>query len=183
MEKSFERHERLFPALRPGVFLFSLFFSLLALFALPARGASLPDVLEAGEDERWAAGPSRVTALDTGSENLGRWQYRVYRRAAPAASVEVHLMEGEGFGSLYIPKSGPASDDALPRALFPASPAYETLKIDGKYAILESDKLTGSALSVALGGNRTLLAESASLSPEELCGFAEKLIRALAAEE
>jgi hypothetical protein len=161
---------------------------LFLFFALPAQGASLPDVLgEAGDPERWVADPPRITALETGSENLGLWQNRVYRRSAPIASVEVNLIEGEGFGALYIPGGEPLPGKPVPDsnsndALFPASPAYETLKIEGKYAILESSELTGRALSVALGGNRTLLAESAGLSPEELRGFAERLIRALPAE-
>jgi hypothetical protein len=162
----------------PGFFL-----AFLVFFVSPAWGASLPDVLdEAGGPGRWAAGPLRVTALETASENLGRWQNRVYRRTAPIASVEVHLMEGEGFGPPYIPGSAAAAGDSG-EALFPASAAYETLKIEGNCAILESSELTGRALSVALGGNRTLLIESAGLSPEELLGFAGRLIRILSLEE
>jgi hypothetical protein len=159
-----------------SLFLFFVF------FVNSAQAASLPDVLgelgETGGPDRWVADPPRATALETASENLGLWQNRVYRRAAPIASVEVSLMEGEGFGTLYIP-DGAASDGAL----FPASSGYETLKIDGKYAILESSELTGLSLSVALGRNRTLLAESAGLSAEELRGFTERLVRALPAEE
>jgi hypothetical protein len=166
-----------------GVFLF--LWSVFSLLALPALGTPLPDILGEPGGELWVAGPPRVTALEVGSENLGQWQNRIYRRTAPIASVEVNLMEGEGFGAPYVPGAdaadGPAAD--VDGALFPASSAYETLKIGEKYAILESNELTGVALSVALGGNRTLLAESAGLSPEELSGFAERLIRALPAEE
>jgi hypothetical protein len=158
-----------------GLSLFLFFF-----FAFSAQGASLPDVLgETGGSDRWVADPPWDTVLKTASENLGLWQNRVYRRTAPIASVEVSLMEGEGFGTLYVPDGKTASDGAL----FPASSAYETLKIDGKYAILESSELTGLSLSVALGRNRTLLTESAGLSAEELRGFVERLVRALTAEE
>jgi hypothetical protein len=164
----------------PGFFLF--FF--LAFLANPAWGAFLPDVLdEAGGTDRWIADPPRVMTLETASENLGRWQNRVYRRTAPIASVEVHLMEGEGFGPPYIPGSGGTAAEEPGEALFPASETYEMLKIEGKCAILESSALTGWALSVALGGKRTLLLESASLPPKELFGFAERLIRFLPAEE
>jgi hypothetical protein len=166
---------------RAGASLALLFLLFFVFSVNPAQGASLPDVLgEPGGADGWAAGPPRATALDTASENLGVWQNRVYRRAAPIASVGVSLMEGKGFGTLYIPGSGDAA--GLPDALFPASSSCETLKIGGKYAILESGGLTGQALSVALGKNRTLLAESAGLSAEELIAFAEKLVRALPAE-
>jgi hypothetical protein len=152
----------------------------------PARGASLPDALgEAGDPGRWVADPPRATELKIGSESLGQWQNRIYRRAAPIASVEVNLMEGKGFGAPYIPGSDPLPD-APPLnkndVLFPAWSVYETLRIEGKHAVLESSELTGRALSVALGGHRTLLAESVSLSVEELRDFTEQLIRALPAE-
>jgi hypothetical protein len=161
-----------------SLFLFFVF------FVNSAQAASLPDVLgEAGGPDRWAADPPRATALETASENLGLWQNRVYRRAAPIASVEVSLMEGEGFGTLYVPDGKAVPDEtASDGALFPASSGYETLKIDGKYAILESSELTGRSLSVALGRNRTLLAESTGLSAEELRSFTERLVRALPAD-
>jgi hypothetical protein len=146
----------------------------------------LPDILDEPGADRWIADPPKVTTLETASENFGRWENRVYRRTAPIASVEVNLMEGEGFGAPYIPADGAVMDGTVAdtnTALFPASSAYETLKIDGKCAILESSELTGRALSVALGGNRTLLAESAGLSAEELRGFAERLVRALRARD
>jgi hypothetical protein len=163
---------------KPRGVLFSIFRLGLLFFALPAWGAPLPDVLIVGAD-RWVADLPRDTALtatlEKGTKNLGQWQNRVYRRAEPISSVEVNLMEGEGFGVPYFPEGAVLSNDQL----FPASPAYETLSVRGRRAILETDRLTGSAISVALDARLTLLTESVSLSPSELLIFTDYLIQSL----
>ncbi|MDR1377074.1 MAG: hypothetical protein LBJ22_06155 [Synergistaceae bacterium] len=146
-----------------AAFLWCVIFS----WAPNAHAASMPDVL--GE---WRALPERVTELKTSeTETQGRWSNRVYTRGAPSASVEVNLMEGPGPGTLFVPEGKVAGDDA-PLGF---SSTYETLDVAGHRAILERGEVTGQALAIALGKNRTLTLESKSLSRQELIGFAEKL--------
>jgi hypothetical protein len=84
-------------------------------------------------------------------------------------------MEGPGPGSLFVPEGNVKTDDS---PLGFAS-TYETLDIAGRRAVLENGNVTGHALSVALGENRTLTLETKSLSVDELLRFAEKLTAAL----
>ena len=84
-------------------------------------------------------------------------------------------MEGAGPGSLFVPEGDGVADDG---PLGPSS-TYETLNIAGHRAILERGEVTGQALAVALGKNRTLTLETKSLSTKELLGFARKFLVAL----
>jgi hypothetical protein len=84
-------------------------------------------------------------------------------------------MEGSGPGTLFVPEGKVAGGDG-PLGF---SSTYETLNAAGYRAILERGDVTGQALAVALGENRTLTVETKSLSREELLGFAENLIAAL----
>jgi hypothetical protein len=131
----------------------------------------MPDVLD-----EWRALPEHVTELKT-SEALGQWANRVYIRGTPIASIEVNLMEGPGPGTLFVPQGEVAGNDA-PLGF---SSTYETLDVAGHRAILERGEVTGQALAIALGKNRTLTLETKSLSRQELIGFAEKLAAILTA--
>lgn len=150
----------------------AIVFLMLALFvsAFPAEAAPLPDVLD-----EWHATPIATTKFDTASEDLGRWQNRVYTRSAPIANIEVNLMEGPGPGSLRVPSENISRNDA-PLGFVST---YETLNIAEKRAILERGEVTGQALAVALDTKRTLTIESKSVSREELIDFAERLIHVL----
>jgi hypothetical protein len=147
----------------------SLFAAWVGIFVL-SRGVSawgaLPDAVE-----EWRADPPRVTELKAGGKVMGLWQNRVYRRAAPPASAEADLMEGAGLGTLYTPPGQIAANDAP----IGFGSLYETLSVAGKRAILEEGGITGRAVAVALGKNRTLTVGSASLSSEELLSLAERL--------
>ena len=142
----------------------------LGIFPLPVRAEPLPDTLN-----EWRATALHSTELNVASEDMGTWYSGTYSRSAPAASVEVNLMEGPGAGSLYIPDNGGRTNDA-PLGF---SSTYETLDIAGKRAILERGEVTGQALAVALDKNRTLTLESKSLNTEELLDFADRLVRTL----
>ncbi|MDR1979415.1 MAG: hypothetical protein LBQ42_11840 [Synergistaceae bacterium] len=143
--------------------------SAILAFAPTADAASMPDALD-----EWRASPERITELK-GSEPLGQWANRTYSRTAPIASVEVNLMEGPGPGPLFVPEGKVAADDG-PLGF---SSTYETLNVGRHRGILERGEVTGQALAIALGKNRTLTLETGSLSTEELLGFAEKLIKAI----
>jgi hypothetical protein len=141
--------------------------------AQAANAALLPD--ELGE---WQGSPVYTTEFSA-SKAFGQWSSRTYTRTSPIASVEVHLMEGIGPGSLFVPEGNfPIAADAGP--LGPSS-TYETLNIAGYRAILERGELTGQSLAVALAQNRTLTLENKSLSTRELLDFAENFLAALAA--
>ncbi|MDR2528750.1 MAG: hypothetical protein LBD04_07025 [Synergistaceae bacterium] len=131
-----------------------------------AHTADLPE--KVGE---WRGMPAQVTefTLTKDNENVGRWENRVYTRAAPIASVEANLMKGSGPGTLFVHEEG---NEFTP-------PPYEVLNIAGKRAILEYEEATGQALAVALGKDSTLTLESKSLSREELLSFARNLIAIL----
>ena len=135
-----------------------------------AYAAPLPDVLD-----EWHADPIATREFRTASEDLGQWQNRIYRRAAPIAGVEVGLMEGSGPGTLRVPDKPTPQNDA-PLGFVST---YRTLNIAGKRAILERGEVTGQALAVALDKNRTLTLETKSLSEEEFLNFAERLVYAL----
>jgi hypothetical protein len=142
--------------------------------AFSAQAAPLPDVLD-----EWRAAPVAAIAFETASRDFGRWQSRAYIRSAPPAGIEVNLMEGTGPGTLRIPDGG-----AVPRDDAPSGFAftYRTLNISGKSAILERGEVTGQALAIALGKNRTLTVETKSVPEEELIDFATRLTTALEAE-
>jgi hypothetical protein len=149
--------------------------SLLALLTFVSGAASetaLPDALD-----EWLGTPARVTefTISKGAENLGQWQNRVYTRRAPVAGVEVNLTEGQGPGTLFVPEGGVVTSDAP----IGFASTYETLNLAGRRAVLERGEVTGQALAVALGENRTLTLETKSLSRDELLGFARKLILTL----
>jgi hypothetical protein len=152
--------------------LYSLMLALLicAGSVFSAQAAPLPDAL--GE---WIATPAAVTLFETASGDFGQWENRVYIRSAPPAGIEANLMEGSGPGTLWVP-GGSVSGDA------PGFAAYRTLNISGKSAILERGEVTGQALAIAFGTNRTLTLETKSVSEEELINFATRLTVALEAK-
>jgi hypothetical protein len=137
-----------------------------ATFASGAHALPMPD--ELGE---WRVSSEHVTELNT----HGQWANRIYTRKAPMASVEVNLMEGPGPGTLFVPE-GEVAANAGPLGF---SSTYETLNLAGHPAILECGEITGQALAVSLGKDRTLTLETKSLSREEFLDFAEKLTAAL----
>jgi hypothetical protein len=139
---------------------------LCAAWAPPSNAQELPDAL--GE---WRASPEHITELKA----LGRWLNRVYTRKAPIAGVEVNLTEGPGPGTLFVPEGEVAANDAP----IGFSSTYETLNVAGHRGILECGEITGQALAISLGKDRTLTLETKSLSREELLDFAEKLTVAL----
>ena len=148
----------------------------LAFIALAknANAANLPDTLD-----EWRGTLVQATEFITtkDDENLGQWQNRVYIRDAPIASVEANLMEGPGTGTLFVPEGNtPDGGIAKNKAPLGFASVYETLNIAGKRAILERGDVTGQALAVALGENKTLTLETNSLSREELLDFAQTLI-------
>jgi hypothetical protein len=149
----------------------AVFLLCLILPALPSNVYALPMPDALGE---WRASPEHVTEL----KDLGQWLSRIYTRETPIASVEVHLMEGSGPGTLFVPQGEVAGNDAP----IGFSSTYETLNVAGHRAILERGEITGQALAISLGKDRTLTLETKSLSRKEFLDFAEKLAAILEGE-
>ena len=126
----------------------------------------------------WKAEAEYATPLKTASDDLGKWEDRLYVRTAPLARVEVLLMEGSGPGTLRVPPAAASDEGKTPLKDTPIGfgATYETLTVAGLDAILEHEDLTGYALAVKLDKNQTLTVESKSLSREELLNFAERII-------
>ena len=153
--------------------------SILSAFTKTADAipAVLPDALN--EWRRTSVQTTEFTTTKDG-ENFGQWENCVYTRSAPIASVETNLMDGSGPGTLFVPEgASPGNEISTNDAPIGFSSTYETMYIAGKRAILESGEITGLALAVALGKDRTLTLETKSLLREELFIFAQKMIAAL----
>ena len=136
---------------------------------LQARASFLPAELRA-----WHLSSEHITEL-AASEDLGKWASASYIRSSPAGGIEVQLTEGPGPGELFVPGGMISSDDGPIGFLS----TYETLDVAGRHAILERNYVTGQALAVALGTDRTITFETNSISREELLSFAVILIEAL----
>jgi len=152
--------------LRVAVFIFALIMA----SALPVCASVLPTELE-----NWRLTSEHVANLAT-AENQGTWVSASYTRSEPIANIEVQLMEGPGFGGLFVPEGMIYSNDGT---IGFYSSAYETLNVAGRRAVWERSSITGHALAVSLEARTTVTFESRGVSREDLLSFAENMIEAL----
>lgn len=137
----------------------------LALLASPSR--ALP---ERAGDWRSAGEDLRTLTLTAGSEDVGRWTRRFYRREAPPGTVEVNLTEGPGPGPLRVPEAAETGPGLLGEAS-----DYRTLQVAGRDAVLEVHPLYPAALAVAVSPDAVLTLEGGA-EPGELVKLAEDII-------
>ena len=108
---------------------------------------------------------------DYNGESHGTVTYRTYRRELPSGFLDVILTEGTGTGSLYIPEKVNTEG-----GMMPSDSGYETLRVSGHDAIIESQSYMPLVLAVNAGDNITLNLESSSANREELIMIAEEIL-------
>lgn len=128
----------------------------------------LPD--EIGE---WHKVSENILPLITeyNHESHGRVIYRTYKRESPLGVLDVILTEGTGTGNLYVPENVNAV-----KGMLPGDSGFETVKVSGHDAIIESQPYMPLVLAVNAGDNITLNLESLSANKDELIRIADEIL-------
>lgn len=153
-----------------GIVILILAISLPALASgnnISERSSNLPDI------EGWQTIEENIVDFDTPSGNYGSWERKIIIEKASGNKIEIHLFTGQGPGPMYIPRGKIRTDDRP--VGFGAT--YETIKIGGFRAIIESYPYIGLALAISLGPERTLCMESRNIPREQIIAKAEMLLK------
>ena len=142
--------------------------ALIILVCSRVYALELPDNI--GE---WHSVSTNILPLitDYNGESHGTVTYRTYKRELPSAFLEVILTEGTGTGNLYVPEKVNGTE-----GMMPSDSGFETLKVSGHNAIIESQSYMPLVLAVNAGDNITLNLESPSANKEELIRIAEEIL-------
>ena len=148
-----------------AIFIFSLLVLSAPIAADALEGASpLPDI------EGWTCGDIRRTDLNTVSGNRGQWIERDYRTSAGVGFHAVWI-EGSAVKRWAPGKKETVSNDGA----IGSGAVYKTTNAAGIDAVFESHPITGTSLSLKIGGG-VLTLESKIAEEKELIDAASAII-------